>query len=346
MENNLIITDIMGYANGKQREGFISKCTIPEQSFTFEWFYYNWRNYDLKKFKRKFACVDVANNFLSTEYQEELVKKIEILTNENFIIVLSNLWESRESSLYLKKNKEILNKFSKKIIDLNGDDCFFWSMMHDMYFNKTLNFNHQDKKFDFLYLNKLARTHRKKLYDLLDKNAVLDNSLYSFLDSPYFKKLPVDYELPWVDRENYPWVGFDQQIYEKPYNDSGVSIVTESIVNGDEIFLTEKIWKPIIAGQPFVVHGQCGYLKHLKKLGFKTYENYWDESYDNESNFDKRTSMLVDLIKCLKNYDWKKFYEESAIIRKHNIENFFNKSKLNDLINLKMSRLLEFADRG
>jgi hypothetical protein len=87
-------------------------------------------------------------------------------------------------------------------------------------------------------------------------------------------------------------------------------------------------------------------LKHLKKLGFKTYENYWDESYDSESNFDKRTSMLVDLIKCLKNYDWKKFYEESAIIRKHNIENFFNKSKLNDLINLKMSRLLEFADRG
>jgi len=346
MEHNLILTDVMGFANGIQRERFLSKCTVPGQSFVFEGFYYSRQRHDLKKFKRKFACVDVSNIIFSLEYQEELVKKVEKLINENFVIVLSNLWESQESSPYLDRNKELLRRFSKKIIDLNGDDCFFWSMMQDMHTNTIFNFNHNDKRFDFLYLNKLARNHRKKLYNLLEHSGVLETALYSFLDSPYPKKLPEEYELPWVDRKNYPWIGFDQHIYEKPYNTTGVSIVSESIVNGKEIFITEKIWKPIISGQPFVVHGQCGYLKHLKKLGFQTYGKFWDESYDNESNFDKRTSKLVDLIKSLKKYNWNKFYKESAIIRNNNIETFFNRSKLSDLVNSKLLRLFEFADRS
>ena len=175
---------------------------------------------------------------------------------------------------------------------------------------------------------------------------MLDGCIHSFLDDPYNRKLPEEYELPWVDRANYPRVGHDQQMFEKPYNETGISIVSESIVEGKEIFLTEKIWKPIIAGQPFVVHGQPLYLQHLKSLGFQTFNNFWDESYDCESDFEKRTNKLFGLLKELSSTNWNKLYADSAPQRLHNINNFFKKHRLIDRVNKKILGLLKFADGG
>lgn len=346
MQHNLVLTDIMGYGNGTMREKFIRSCTLPDQAFTFEWFYYNWMRHDLKKFDRKFACLDMANNNVSVEFQQELLRRVDVLANENFFIILSNLWETDDSSPWLVKHREILKKYASRLIVLNGGDCFFWHMMHEMYHNKQMNFDHSTKKYNFLFLNKTSRPHRKKFYDLIKKSDVLDSCIHSFLDEPHNKKLPEEYELPWVDRANYPRVGYDQQIFEKPYNDSGISIVSESMVEGKEIFLTEKIWKPIIAGQPFVVHGQPLYLQHLRSLGFQTFNNFWDESYDCELDFEKRTNKLFVLLKTLSSTDWNKLYADSATQRLHNINNFFNKERLIGSVNEKILGLLKFADRG
>ena len=346
MQNNLVLTDIMGYANGTMREKFMGCCTLPDQIFTFEWFYYNWIRYDLKKYKRKFACLDMANNNISSEFQQELLRRVDVLANENFFIILSNLWETDDSNPWLATHQEILKKYASRLVVLNGGDCFFWHMMHEMYDSKQINFDHATKKYDFLFLNKTSRPHRKKLYDLMKEGDMLDGCIHSFLDEPYNKKLPEEYELPWVDRANYPRVGYDQQIFQKPYNESGISIVSESMVQGKEIFLTEKIWKPIIAGHPFVVHGQPLYLQHLRSLGFQTFNNFWDESYDYELDFEKRTNKLFGLLKSLRSTDWTQLYADSASQRLHNINNFFNKERLIGSVNKKILGLLKFADRG
>jgi len=57
-------------------------------------------------------------------------------------------------------------------------------------------------------------------------------------------------------------------------------LVIETYVMGNTFFPTEKTIRPIIAKTPFVIMGPKNYLSNLKKLGFKTFSRWWDESYD------------------------------------------------------------------
>jgi len=73
---------------------------------------------------------------------------------------------------------------------------------------------------------------------------------------------------------------------------SYLNIITESHADyvknkRESIFITEKTWKPILAHQPFIVIGQQKHLYALKKLGFKTFEKYIDESYDEKIGVEK-----------------------------------------------------------
>jgi hypothetical protein len=39
-----------------------------------------------------------------------------------------------------------------------------------------------------------------------------------------------------------------------------------------------------MAQRPFIVSSNVGFLSNLKKLGFQTFSNYWDEAYDDYSD--------------------------------------------------------------
>mgnify|MGYP007000401821 len=103
--------------------------------------------------------------------------------------------------------------------------------------------------------------------------------------------LDSDYELPWLNGKLYPRYGRDRDIFEKPYNESVFNLVSET--SDTETFFTEKIWKPIVAGQPFIVHGAKHYLKNLRDMGFMTFGDHLDETYDNENSNQERISQIV-----------------------------------------------------
>ena len=94
------------------------------------------------------------------------------------------------------------------------------------------------------------------------------------------------------------------------------------------------------------MHGRHHYLKDLRELGFKTFDGIIDESYDEESDPEKRINKIVDLCKWLKNQDWKVLYEKTKDIREHNARHFFNKEALQIVINKTVLGFLEFADRS
>jgi hypothetical protein len=63
------------------------------------------------------------------------------------------------------------------------------------------------------------------------------------------------------------------------------SIVNETLIsnyNNTSLFFSEKFLKPIINLQPMVIYGQQGINRKIKMLGFKTYEDYFDLSFDDE----------------------------------------------------------------
>ena len=122
------------------------------------------------------------------------------------------------------------------------------------------------------------------------------------------------------------------------------SIVSETNDNDFEVFMTEKIWKPIIAQQVFVVHGNYLYLQRLRDMGFKTFNSYFEEAYDLDKDPDTRINTIVDVCDRLREAPWQDIYLHTKALRKHNHDTFFNKEKLSLEIDKTLNLFLEFAD--
>ena len=70
-------------------------------------------------------------------------------------------------------------------------------------------------------------------------------------------------------------------------------VVTETVFYYDKLHLTEKIFKPIVSKQPFILLAGPTNLEYLRKYGFKTFDGIIDESYDKITNCDLRTEAVV-----------------------------------------------------
>ena len=109
------------------------------------------------------------------------------------------------------------------------------------------------------------------------------------------------------------------------FNQSFCSLVTETNIDNNTLFISEKTYKPIYAQQPFIVLGNPNTLKYLKEIGFKTFDMWWDESYDSETDFKIRLNKIISIITDIAN----KSIDELSQIRKdmesvlvHNYKHF------------------------
>lgn len=68
------------------------------------------------------------------------------------------------------------------------------------------------------------------------------------------------------------------------YNQTAYTIVTETDIENDFSFFTEKIAKPLIARRLYIVFSGQHYLRNLRSLGFQTFGDIIDESYDEIEN--------------------------------------------------------------
>ena len=80
--------------------------------------------------------------------------------------------------------------------------------------------------------------------------------------------------------------------------DSLLYLVTETVATGRRHHITEKTFKPIALGMPFVIVGTKGSLKYLRSYGFRTFEGIWDESYDDAED-DVRIERIASLLRSL-----------------------------------------------
>jgi len=75
-----------------------------------------------------------------------------------------------------------------------------------------------------------------------------------------------------------------------------VNLVTETIFYENKIHLTEKVFKPIVAKMPFLLFAGAGNLAYLRSYGFKTFGDFWDESYDSITNNVDRFNAIMDVL--------------------------------------------------
>jgi len=94
-------------------------------------------------------------------------------------------------------------------------------------------------------------------------------------------------------------------------------------------FITEKTYKAIVTGQMFIVNGSANSLTYLRKLGFKTFNQYFDESYDFELDDSKRYIKVCDTVSTIMNTHYN-LKDDTVLqeILEHNKQHFFDLSAL------------------
>ena len=90
------------------------------------------------------------------------------------------------------------------------------------------------------------------------------------------------------------------------YENSLINIISETNFFINEIHLNEKTYKPIAFKQPFIMMSAPKSLQHLKDVGFKTFDKWWDESYDNVYDGVKRMKQIINLVKDISNWSLQK----------------------------------------
>lgn len=117
-----------------------------------------------------------------------------------------------------------------------------------------------------------------------------------------------------------------------------VHVVTETVFYHEKQHLTEKIFKPIVAERPFMLVGAYKNLEYLRGYGFKTFDRWWSEDYDLETDSEKRISMIVkELKKFISQPEWrlKEIYQEMKPILDYNRQHFWEEFKniiVNELV--------------
>lgn len=207
----------------------------------------------------------------------------------------------------------------------------------------------------FLCLNRVHRWHRVNLYVLFNTYNLIDDSYFTMdtqshmhtNDAAYTENLwqsSVDGEIKqtynlsdeYIDDiysklplkiDEYDEPDVMAKLYSKTvdpyYHNSLLSVVTETNFENNEIFLTEKIFKPILHRHPFIVVGAYKTLDHLKELGYKTYSDFIDESYDDIKDPRARLVKIAEVCKDIQSWNETKrktFFYKSMAISNHNYE--------------------------
>ena len=135
------------------------------------------------------------------------------------------------------------------------------------------------------------------------------------------QSLPINFEGETDHPMHSCWLSlFDQSAESLLY------LVTETVATGRRHHLTEKTFKPIAMGMPFVIVGTQGSLRYLRSYGFKTFGDLWDESYDDEPDDHKRIEKIANTLKLLDGLEEHRqdIFDSAQEIVEHNWNHFYH----------------------
>jgi hypothetical protein len=213
----------------------------------------------------------------------------------------------------------------------------------------------QTRSRDFTALSRTHKWWRATAMADLHRNHLLDNSYWSYNTQVTINDRPEDnpIEIDTLGIRNYLTEFLDggpyradawndsqhndhSQIEVKHFTDSSCHIVLETHFDADQsggTFLTEKTFKAIKHGQPFVIVGPAGSLEALRRLGYRTFDHAIDNTYDLETGNTQRWIKVVDSIQQIKQQDLGQWVKRCRSDAEHN-QQLFVSTKADRLNNL------------
>ncbi len=205
----------------------------------------------------------------------------------------------------------------------NLPEFFAWIIDNDFNRARLALTQHQidteTKQQSFLFLNGEHRQNRQHFYELFEQAGLLQHSIWSYRSGKSAEGFGPDQD--WPDPFCHPDFRF-YAYYPSHYYQTDISVVSETTQN--EFFPTEKIYKPLMLGHPFVVFGGQHSLAKLQQLGFRTFDSMFDESYDLCEYPGERAAAMIQLLPELVNQN---ITPQTLDIRQHNRSNFVKTSQ-------------------
>lgn len=171
---------------------------------------------------------------------------------------------------------------------------------------KNYNFSEQPKKYKLSCLNGMPWQHRKWVYLQLAHKPYFNDMVFSYGNRddtvPYndfnkfhltdeennkFSQLPARFKFTENDQHTKIDITIDHPAYLETY----INLVTETTINGKFSMLSEKTFKPIVAGQLFILVAAVGAVQFLREIGIDTFDDIIDHSYD--TLLDNRLRLLA-----------------------------------------------------
>ena len=319
--------------------------------------YQIWKDHQKFYYKdQQEPMVEITPSGIPTFHYTDLV---EINRSSSPIIAIDCLTEGLHSHHYFSR----YNKNSHYIIFSNGmwskdtpdfgisydivAHLFFLFEMADTYFspNRFCFYTNKSYKFDYpkpcIFTSTVGNVKPQRDYfiNTLKEKINYNNFILRYsgenlgidatkFDMISFEKGQFD---PYIAIVEKYYHSVSQSLPINMYNQSYVNVVTETDIDidyADNFFLTEKTIKTLLTGMPFVVVGTVNFLKNLQQLGFTTYNQLWDESYDSILDYKSRIDAVVDLCNSLGQFDWESNKSLLEEIQLKNRSNFFNLNRV------------------
>ena len=257
--------------------------------------------------------------FLIKSYQDYTFWWMEYMEfvspNEPLLVELIKIFEDLNSSHKIKIIDNNLSKFRLQNFKIPK---YYYSEPTSLGFTANSSLDINVRKFDkkFICLNRVDRPHRRIVFDYMNRKHQSD----SFLSyAPMEENNP---RRTILDNPDISEIGNLENAFTTTYQlKSFCNIITETLTYNSFIHITEKIDKCFSAGQPFLLVAGMGYLTKLKELGFKTFDKWWDESYDREMLFSLRIEKIkknIDTIASWSIEECEKVYTEMIPTLIHN----------------------------
>jgi len=168
---------------------------------------------------------------------------------------------------------------------------------------------------DYLYLNYNRKPHHHRLQlveqlkinDLIDLGCVTLAGQYSVGDAiddyKDFGAYDVGGELE-IPNDVYSLGQIDL------WRRSFINIVSETQFNGSHVFLSEKIFKPIVGLRPFIINGDYRIYSWLEQAGFDCFADIFPVDKIKESNtIQEHHKLIIDTLLEFKDQNWSDLYQ-------------------------------------
>ncbi len=184
------------------------------------------------------------------------------------------------------------------------------------------------KPFAFTYYNGVSRQHRVDLLKRIVSKGLFDHGVITMLDDPHdstVDDLGIKFPLTLpsgIETTHNNLTTHNEHVNPEflySHNWAYLDVVAETIIgrqpDGNRCsfseapewwqttFYTEKIWRAIYYGRPFMLLGAPGQLAELRSHGYETFDDLWSEEYDTIENLQDRINAITYELQVLCEHD-------------------------------------------